>query len=62
MKTRPERDPQQTAQYVCSNPCECDRSYTGETGRPVAVRLCEHRHILKENQNQPNMPMKRATG
>jgi hypothetical protein len=27
-----------------SIPCECGRSYTGERGRPVAVRLREHRH------------------
>jgi hypothetical protein len=53
MKTRPERGPQQTAQCVYSNPCECGRSYIGETGRPLAVRLCEHRHNL-------NMPMKRG--
>ncbi|PNF31038.1 hypothetical protein B7P43_G17855, partial [Cryptotermes secundus] len=48
MKTRPKRDPQQTAQYVYSIPCECGRSYIGETGRPLAVRLREHRHNLKE--------------
>jgi hypothetical protein len=48
MKTRPEKDPQQMAQYVCIIPCECGRSYIGETGRPLAVQLHEHRHILKE--------------
>jgi hypothetical protein len=42
MKTRPERDPQQTAQCIYSIPCECGRSYIGETGRPLAVRLREH--------------------
>jgi hypothetical protein len=31
-KTRPERDPQQTAQCICSIPLECGRSYIGETG------------------------------
>jgi hypothetical protein len=36
MKMRPERDRQQMAQCVYSIPCECDRSYTGETGRPLA--------------------------
>jgi hypothetical protein len=36
MKTRPERDPQQTAQCIYSIPCECGRSYIGETGRPLA--------------------------
>jgi hypothetical protein len=39
MKTRPERDPQQTAQCVYS---------IGETGRPLALRLPQHRHNLKE--------------
>jgi hypothetical protein len=29
-------------------PCECGRSYTGETGRPVAVRLHEHKHNLQQ--------------
>jgi hypothetical protein len=43
MKTRPERDLQQRAQCVCSVLCEC-----GETGRPLAMRFCEHRHNLKE--------------
>jgi hypothetical protein len=36
------------AQYVFIIPCECGRSYFGETGRPVAVWLSEHRHNLKE--------------
>jgi hypothetical protein len=48
MRTRPERDPQQTAQCVYSIPCECGRSYIGETGRLLAVQLHEHRHNLKE--------------
>jgi predicted GIY-YIG superfamily endonuclease len=48
MKTRPERDPQQTARGVYSIPCECGISYIGETGRPLAMRLCEHKHNLKE--------------
>jgi hypothetical protein len=49
MRTRPQRDPQQTAQCVYSIPCECGRSYMGETGRPVAVLLSEHRRNLKED-------------
>jgi hypothetical protein len=44
MKTRPERNPQQTEKCVC----ECGRSYIGETGRPLAVRLREHRHNLRQ--------------
>jgi hypothetical protein len=38
---------QQVAECVYSIPCECGRSYTGETGRPQAVQLREHRHNLK---------------
>jgi hypothetical protein len=48
MKTRPERDPQQTEQCIYSIPCECGRSYIDETGRPLAVWLCEHRHDLQQ--------------
>jgi hypothetical protein len=48
MKTGPERDLQQMTQCVYSIPCECGRSYTGKTGRPPAMWLCEHRHNLKE--------------
>jgi hypothetical protein len=48
MKTRSERDPQQTARCVYSIHCKCGRSYIGETGRPLAVRLREHKHNLRE--------------
>jgi predicted GIY-YIG superfamily endonuclease len=48
MKTRLDRDPLQTAQCIYSIPCECGRSYIGETSRPLAVRLCEHRHNLQQ--------------
>jgi predicted GIY-YIG superfamily endonuclease len=48
VRTRPKRDPQQTAHCVYSIPCECGRRYIGETGRPLAVRIREHRHNLKE--------------
>jgi hypothetical protein len=48
MRIRPQRDPQQTAQYVYSTPFECDRYYIGETGRPLAVPLCELTYNWKE--------------
>jgi hypothetical protein len=48
-KTRPERDLQQTAQCVYSIQCECGRSYIGETGRPLAMELPEHRHNFTED-------------
>jgi hypothetical protein len=47
MKTRPERDPLQTAQCIYSIRCECGRSYFRETGRPLAVLLREHRYSLQ---------------
>jgi predicted GIY-YIG superfamily endonuclease len=48
MKTRLERNSQQTVQCIYNIPCECGRSYVGETSRPLAVRLREHKHGLKE--------------
>jgi hypothetical protein len=48
MKTRPEREPLQTAQCIYSILCECGRSYIGETGRPLAVRFREHRRSLQQ--------------
>jgi hypothetical protein len=51
IKTRPERDPQKTAQCVYGIPYECGRSHIGETGRPLVLWLHEHRRNLKEGQN-----------
>jgi predicted GIY-YIG superfamily endonuclease len=48
MKTRPEIDPQQAVQCIYIIPCECGRSYIGETSRRLAVRLREHRHNLQQ--------------
>jgi hypothetical protein len=48
MQTRPERDPQQTAQRVYSIPYECGTSYIGEIGRHLAVWLREYKHNLKQ--------------
>jgi hypothetical protein len=48
MKTRPKGDPEQMAQCIDSIPCECGRSYIGETGRLLAVQLLEYRHYLTE--------------
>jgi hypothetical protein len=42
MKTRPERNQQQTPQWVISVPCECGRSFIGETGRLLAKPLLYH--------------------
>jgi predicted GIY-YIG superfamily endonuclease len=48
METRLERELQQMAHCVYSIPCECGRSYIGETGRALTVRLCEHDHNFKD--------------
>jgi hypothetical protein len=40
-------DPQRTAQCIYNIPCECGRSYVGETGRPLSVRIGEHKFNLK---------------
>jgi hypothetical protein len=59
MRTRPMSDPQLTAHYIYNIPCECGRSYFGETGRPLSVRIGEHKFNLKNrfyiNRNWPNM-------
>jgi hypothetical protein len=47
MRTRPMSDPQLTAQCIYNIPCECGRSYVGETGRPLSVRIGEHKFNLK---------------
>jgi hypothetical protein len=49
MKTRPERDPKQTAKCNYSILCECGRSYIGETGRLLSLRLRKHRQNQKED-------------
>jgi hypothetical protein len=55
MKTEPVREAQQTMQCVYSNPCDCGRCYIGETGRPLEVRIKEHKYNLTQvclkNQN-----------
>jgi hypothetical protein len=48
MKTRSERDPQQTAHCVYSIPRECGRSYIEGTDKPLAARLREHKQNHKE--------------
>jgi hypothetical protein len=46
--TRPERDLQRAAHCVCSIPSGWGRNCKGETGRPLVVRIQEHRQSLKE--------------
>jgi predicted GIY-YIG superfamily endonuclease len=49
MQTTQEREPQQTAKCAYSIPCECGRSYIGETATPLTVRLREHRQNPKDD-------------
>jgi hypothetical protein len=47
MRTRPASDPQLTAYYIYNIPCECGRSYVGETIRPLSVKIRENKVNLK---------------
>jgi hypothetical protein len=47
MRTRPTNDPQVTARCIYNIPCECGRSYVGESSRPLSVRIGEHKVNLK---------------
>jgi hypothetical protein len=47
MKTRHMTDPQLSAQCIYNIPWECGRSYVGERGRPLSVRIREHKFNLK---------------
>jgi hypothetical protein len=48
IKPGPIRDVQQMKQCVYSIPCDCCRSYIGETSRPSEVRIKEHKYNLKQ--------------
>jgi hypothetical protein len=48
VRTRPTSDPQLTAHCIYNIPCDCGRSYVGETGRHIAVRIGEHKFNLKK--------------
>jgi hypothetical protein len=66
MKSKREKDMQQTAQRVYSIACECGISFFGETGRPLAVRLHKHdtvsKRALKNNQNQATCLLEGSEG
>jgi hypothetical protein len=40
-------DPHLTAHCIYNIPCECGRSYVGETGRPLSISIGEHKFNLK---------------
>ena len=42
-KVKPPTSAKDTKNCIYNIPCSCGQSYTGETGRPLAVRLQEHR-------------------
>jgi hypothetical protein len=47
MRTRPISSPQTTVDYIYSTPCECGRSYTGETGILWLAGLGERRENME---------------
>jgi hypothetical protein len=47
MRTRPMSDLQLTAHSIYNISCKCGRSHVGETGRPLSVRIGEHKLNLK---------------
>ena len=47
MRTRPIGAPQKTEDCMKGMACECGRNYIGQTARPWAVRLREHRRNLQ---------------
>jgi hypothetical protein len=49
MEPGPVRDAQQTKQFVCSIPCDCGRSYSGETSRSLEVRIKEQKYDLAQD-------------
>jgi hypothetical protein len=62
MKTWLERNLQQTAKCVYSNPCECGRSHIGKTGRALTVRLCKQDHNFKDSLLEISKLSKHACG
>lgn len=48
MRSKPQRDPQQTVHCVCNIPCEHGRNYAGETGRLLVVWVREQRQYIKQ--------------
>jgi hypothetical protein len=48
MTTRPERNPQIVAHFICSILCARGENYFREIGWPLAMLLREHCHNLKE--------------
>jgi hypothetical protein len=48
VETGPVRDAQQMKQFVYSIPCDGGRCYTGETSRPLEVRIKEHKYNLTQ--------------
>jgi predicted GIY-YIG superfamily endonuclease len=62
MRTRPIRVPQNMANCVYSIACECGRSYTGETRRPLVVRLREQRQNLEEGNLERSKVVQHACG
>jgi predicted GIY-YIG superfamily endonuclease len=59
-RTRPHREVQDMRQCIYSIPCECGRCYTGETGRPLGIRIREHMNNLKQGLMEKSRLAKHA--
>lgn len=46
-KTKPDNENQRTKNCIYKVPCECGKSYIGETGRPLQVRIKEHKKLVR---------------
>jgi hypothetical protein len=63
IRTRPIRAPQNIANCVYSIACECGRSYyTGETRKPLVVRLREQKQNLEEGHLERSKAVQHAFG
>lgn len=49
-KTKPENENQKTKNCIYKVPCECERLYIGETGRPLQVRIKEHQKLVAKGE------------
>ena len=49
-RVKPPVPKDKTKNCIYNIPCSCGRSYTGETGRPISVRLQEHRRATEKGE------------
>lgn len=49
-QTKPINEIQNSKNCIYSVPCECGKHYVGESGRPFAVRLAEHKNYARKGE------------